>query len=369
MKHTIKIDFYDKFRCIADQCTFSCCKGWEITVDSDTCKRWKNCSDNSVYFLGKMKSIKKVGCRIRMGKDKECPFLTENGLCDIVIRYGEAYLSDTCRCFPRLVNDMGYYSEYALSCACPAVIDILKHIPGSLEFLDDGDEATRGTNSQKNSIRDVMIAVMQREDFSISDRLALIFHLLLSVKEEEKSIKALLESYQDEKHVIMIQQFLSEAVISDKDSLLEKNELFLDLVQNYRKEKSYQPYLQELYSVAEGLDTGDVINRWTEFTKVFEQYDKLMEHCIVSKIFAGCTGEDMDDIIRAFQILVTEYVMVRYAAFIKWLSGGISYPEIRDYIVICSRMIGYNAEGMKEFWEESFDEAIWELGYLLLLVN
>jgi lysine-N-methylase len=42
---------------------------------------------------------------------------------------------------------------------------------------------------------------------------------------------------------------------------------------------------------------------------------------------------------------------------------------VRDNIVCFSRIIGYNTDGMKEFWEESFDDAIWELGYLILLVS
>lgn len=29
----------------------------------------------------------------------------------------------------------------------------------------------------------------------------------------------------------------------------------------------------------------------------------------------------------------------------------------------------YNTEGIKEFWEDSFDEAVWDFGYMLLLVS
>ena len=32
--------YYEKFKCIADRCTHSCCVGWEISVDSDTREKY-----------------------------------------------------------------------------------------------------------------------------------------------------------------------------------------------------------------------------------------------------------------------------------------------------------------------------------------
>ena len=32
---TIKPSYFDSFRCIADQCPDSCCKEWDVLVDSD----------------------------------------------------------------------------------------------------------------------------------------------------------------------------------------------------------------------------------------------------------------------------------------------------------------------------------------------
>ena len=44
MKREIKIDYYDKFNCIADKCSFTCCQEWKIAVDEDTYTKWKNLS-------------------------------------------------------------------------------------------------------------------------------------------------------------------------------------------------------------------------------------------------------------------------------------------------------------------------------------
>ena len=37
----IRSDYYDKFTCIADQCSITCCQEWKIGVDADTNRKWK----------------------------------------------------------------------------------------------------------------------------------------------------------------------------------------------------------------------------------------------------------------------------------------------------------------------------------------
>lgn len=50
---TLKILDYDKFKCIADKCEFTCCKGWEINIDNNTYNKWK--SENLDYILENIK--------------------------------------------------------------------------------------------------------------------------------------------------------------------------------------------------------------------------------------------------------------------------------------------------------------------------
>ena len=37
----IRPDYYDRFTCIADRCTITCCQEWKIAVDTDTNRKWK----------------------------------------------------------------------------------------------------------------------------------------------------------------------------------------------------------------------------------------------------------------------------------------------------------------------------------------
>ena len=35
--------YYQAFKCIAGDCTHSCCKGWEIDIDSESLSKYMNC--------------------------------------------------------------------------------------------------------------------------------------------------------------------------------------------------------------------------------------------------------------------------------------------------------------------------------------
>ena len=43
--------------------------------------------------------------------------------------------------------------------------------------------------------------------------------------------------------------------------------------------------------------------------------------------------------------------------------------RVRDYIVIICRMTGYDEEDIYEYLENSFEELVWDWGYLALVVG
>lgn len=59
---TLKISNYDKFRCTADKCKFTCCEGWDISVDDNTYNNWENDKANNI-----LSNVKAKRCE---GKDE-----------------------------------------------------------------------------------------------------------------------------------------------------------------------------------------------------------------------------------------------------------------------------------------------------------
>ena len=126
-ENIFKILNYDKFKCIADKCEFTCCKGWEINIDNSTYNKWKN--ENLDYLLEKVEvKDKKEVYFINKENHDDCPFLDKQGLCNIVKNHGEEYLSLTCHTFPRIENVFDDRRELSLSCSCKEVVEIISNL-------------------------------------------------------------------------------------------------------------------------------------------------------------------------------------------------------------------------------------------------
>ena len=44
------------------------------------------------------------------------------------------------------------------------------------------------------------------------------------------------------------------------------------------------------------------------------------------------------------------------------------YETVREYMVVISRMTGYEDEDIREYLENSFAELIWDWGYFALII-
>lgn len=373
---TSKLEFYDDFVCTGGSCSFTCCEGWEIAVDEDTYLKWKNSSWKSgclsENITTKKSRTKKELHTIKMGPHKSCSFLNEEGLCSVVIECGEEFIPATCRTFPRLENRFGRLKEYSLSCACPSVVDMINGLEGKIKFTYAGNDSALEHMPAEYQIRAAMITIMQENAYSLKDRMLIAFEMLLELKQEPVPTGNKIETYLNKDYLKNLVGSWSGIKADGLESFMEINELFLDISENYRKEPAYSYYLEDIANLAEELESAHVYQAREAFDEVFAQYGRLLENCMVSKIFGGCVSRKLDEIIMFYQMLVAEYLMVRHSALLLWQINGkemLGYSDIRDFIMVYSRMIGYNAEGVREFWESGYDEAIWEFGYMQLLLS
>ena len=127
----VRPDYYEKFQCIADRCTITCCQEWKIGVDNETNRKWKKLLPPDTVVDKKKNlsayTVKKDGMRvIALDEKHRCPFLNEEKLCRLLCTYTDRVLSDTCTQFPREVHRFSTHEEETLMPCCPAVIDIWK---------------------------------------------------------------------------------------------------------------------------------------------------------------------------------------------------------------------------------------------------
>ena len=112
-------DFYKEFKCIANRCEDSCCKDWDIDIDSETEKFYQTVSGPLGEKLRCKLVTDEYDERVFKAENGRCPFWNEDMLCDIFIGIGEEHLSHTCDSFPRVKIEYGSFCERILSFACP----------------------------------------------------------------------------------------------------------------------------------------------------------------------------------------------------------------------------------------------------------
>lgn len=372
----LKISGYNDFKCTANKCKFTCCEGWDINIDKDTYERWEKDEKDSTYLLNGVKTKECNGKEeyfIKKETFEKCPFLDGEGLCNIVKSHGEGYLSKTCHSFPRMNNNFGHKRELSLSCACPEVVEILDKIHEKI-----GMEPESSNDEEEDllelKIRESLIDIVSEEEFSLDERLLIGFDMLLNILEDEsytseESLLEELEKYSDNEYRKEVAYVYNEIELNRVDSLLEINSLFLDMVENYREVSNLKCILEEISNFAEEANIESLSEEWKEYKENFKEFHKLLEKCIVSKIYSNCISDDMEDMIISFQLIILEYLLTRYAVFLNYCINGekIKNEEVKDYIVIFSRIIGNNTEAVLEFLSDGFEDPILEMGYLCFI--
>lgn len=137
-------DYYFEFKCIADKCKHTCCKGWEVEIDSDSLTRFEQVPEIKMHIE------KGEDNHFRLLEGDVCPFLLENGLCDMILRYGEEFLCQTCTDHPRFRNYWSDRIEMGLGLVCEEAARLIlgrKHPMTLVEIDADMDAA--GNNMEK----------------------------------------------------------------------------------------------------------------------------------------------------------------------------------------------------------------------------
>lgn len=118
----IKPNYFDKFSCIKGDCKNSCCSaGWQIHVDTKTLQKYSSSRDDFLQDTTNYIDVDNNKRFFKLNEQKRCSFLSKDGLCALVTKYGDGYLCDVCRDYPRFYNFFSNRTEMGLSLDCEAV--------------------------------------------------------------------------------------------------------------------------------------------------------------------------------------------------------------------------------------------------------
>lgn len=173
----LKPHYYDKFVCTAGDCPDSCCAGWQIVIDETSLERYGN--EKSEF-----------GTRLRNSIDwdeecfyqnnRRCAFLNEENLCDMYIEAGSGMLCDTCRRYPRHIEEFEGMREISLSLSCPEAARIILSQKDPVTFRTFEKETAEETYedfdyflfSALMDTRDYLLTVLQDRSVPVRYRMA-----------------------------------------------------------------------------------------------------------------------------------------------------------------------------------------------------
>lgn len=198
MKEKIKViypEYLDEFKCIGGKCVDICCRGWCIFIDKGTFKKYESIKEREIQrFITENIKIRD-NCRnedvayaeIKLNKDNSCPFLDTNKLCMIQRKYGEDYLSQVCKTYPRLVNKVDDAYEISLNISCIEAAKLVLLNKEKIKFksdernsvkyepqrhMDTNDESYEYANDKHvSSINRFCIELIQDRQINIYERL------------------------------------------------------------------------------------------------------------------------------------------------------------------------------------------------------
>lgn len=362
----IKSTNYDEFKCIADKCEFTCCLGWDINIDNNTYDKWKSCKEGDIL----LKNIKVKGKEYFINKETKdgCIFLNDKGLCNLVIEYGEEFLSETCHTFPRIKNEFENITEFSLNCACPEVVDLLGGLKTYIAVIGEiGEECPR-----ELKVRKVLLDILKNEKYLVEEKTLMGFEMLNSLRKYENNTCKLisdLEKWQNETSLNKLSKDYRSIKLDKEEALEELGNLFFDITENYKEVSNLNHLIDPILSYLEEYDICELSEQWNEFKEKFRKFDTIIINFILSKVISSCVSEDMKENLVTFEMIMLEYLLVRYAVFIKCFMNEkeIDEKDIKDYMVAFSRVIGNNIEAMREFLVDGFESEVLELGYLCFI--
>ena len=164
----------DAFRCIADACRHTCCKGWEIDIDPNTRAKYAAMTGEIGQRLRDAIADTPDGASFRLREDERCPMLNDSGLCDIITACGEGALCQICADHPRYRNEFSTFTEVGFGLCCEAAADLTLHWPQPMTWHTQGGGTRPQGSPEEEALlqaRAALIRIMQDRTRGIPARL------------------------------------------------------------------------------------------------------------------------------------------------------------------------------------------------------
>jgi len=342
-----EINYISEFKCLASECPDTCCSGWMIEIDEASLVRYEKVEGSYKGVLQeRIDSDEKV---FRQKANGDCAFLCENKLCDMYTNLGEESLCDTCRLYPRHIEEFENVREMTLSNSCPEVARFLMQYDGQAYFVKVNESEIQEVFDDYDidlyetlvAARGRLIDILQDRELSIYESAAKVIVFASRLQDE---VDWRVEDAQDDAEYDLEgdaeDDIVSRIKVSDADCekllpLFANDENGYDFMRNIfsclRELEHLKDERENILFEAESAlyDKGE--EQWAKNRRLFEIYcsdNKLnletkLEQLMVYYVYAYFCGAVYDNYIFAkIMGAVSHTLLIRELWLAKWLENN-----------------------------------------------
>lgn len=329
--------YFEEFTCTAAECEDTCCAGWAIMIDEDTLEKYKN-------FEGSF------GNRLRNSIDwkegsflqynKRCAFLNDDNLCDIHIEAGEHLLCDTCRNYPRHLEEYEGLREGSLSLSCIEAAKIILGCTEPVKFIDmeddTEDEEFEGFDyllfTKLMDARERIISVLQNRSMDIMTRMGMVLELADKMQaaldhNEICEMDAIIEEFSKMDHMISFQKRAEEHKIGENEYCSFMRKIFRVIYKLEVLKVDWPEYVKHAEVVLYGEGQRAYEENRRRFHKdiglrsgSYETWSCWMEQLMVYFVFTYFCGAVYDDkILAKMKSAVVATLLISELTIAKWV--------------------------------------------------
>lgn len=340
-------DYYKAFACTADKCKDTCCAGWGIVIDDDTLKKYRREKGNFGKRLRQEIDWKEKSFRQKEGR---CAFLNERNLCDIYTKLGEQGFCDTCRRYPRHIEEFENLREVSLSLSCPEVAKIILSRQEKVSFLTKEQNCPEETYEEFDfflfdkllDARGFLIELLQNRNYPIEHRmgaaLGFTHDLQRRIRNQEIfQIDELIEKYQAETAMEQIGRKLETYAGDAKERIAIMDEIMESLNRLEVLNAAFPQWVRESRTIL--YERGSI---WYQskcylFQENGTAYRNVLEQLMVYFVFTYFCGAVYDEnAYTKMKMAIVSTLLIREWMMAVWIKEG-KQPDISQIVDISYR--------------------------------
>lgn len=354
MEYTLP-HYFEQFKCIASECTDTCCAGWAIMIDEQSLKKYEelegalgNRVKNSVNW--------KEGCFHQC--NKRCAFLNEQNLCDLQAEGGEEMLCDTCRDYPRHMEEFEGLREGSLSISCIEAAKLVLGCEEPVRFItledDVEDEEYEDFDfllfTKLMDARDVILKMLQNREVDIMMRIAMVLNLTQQIQDAVESgeifeIDDRLVEFEELNTLIEFQKREDTNPIGEIEYCTVMRKLFRTFSKLEVLKEDWPAYVRkaERTLFIDGQRTYEKNRR--EFQKsvglsgkYYDMWSRWLEQLVVYFVFTYFCGAVYDgNVLGKMQTAVVSTLLIRELSIALWVEQNRQFGFM-DFVEIAHRV-------------------------------